>query len=160
MGRADDGTAAGLDSDVPLRAQRFQTGENAAGYLLTSVGVGVGQVDDPPSWSGLEVTINRAADRVVTDPFATPGDEVCTLTHPGSYSANAVNRFDAPPGGCVLDGDGGYFVVAQRTDAVGDDMALATTEDSAWDDGAAPGRPMTTRTPSPAWPTEQGTRSP
>ena len=139
VGRADDGTAAGLDSDVPLRAQGFHTGENASGYLLTSVGVRFREVDDPSSWTGIEVTINRAADRVVTDPFATPGDEVCTLTHPGSYSANAVNHFDAPPGGCVLDGDGGYFVVVHRTDAGGDDMELAATDDSSWDDGAAPG---------------------
>lgn len=73
VGRADDGTAAGLDSDVPLRAQGFHTGENASGYLLTSVGVRFREVDDPSSWTGIEVTINRAADRVVTDPFATPG---------------------------------------------------------------------------------------
>ena len=139
VGQSEDGTAAGLDSDVPLRAQLFHTGKNAAGYLLTSVGVRFREVDDPSPESRIDVTINRAADRVVTDPFATPGHEVCTLTHPSVYSANAVNHLDAPTGGCVLDGDGRYFVVVHRTDVGGDDMALAVTDSSAWDEDGASG---------------------
>lgn len=139
VGQDDDGADAGLDGDVPKRAQWFSPGSKTEFYLLTSVGIRFRGVDDTTPETRLAVVITRAADRIVTDPFVTPGDEVCTLTHPSVYSDNAVNYFDAPPGGCVLDGDGRYFVVVHRTDTGGEDIGLAVTDSDTWDEGGAPG---------------------
>ena len=123
-----------LDADVPVRAQRFWTGRNAEGYTLTSVGIRFSEIVDPSPGTRLLVTINRATARVQGERYVVPGDEVCALSHPESYVANAVNHFAPPTGGCVLAGDTtSYFVVVERTDTEGGQISLSVTDSSNWD---------------------------
>ena len=132
-GQGEDGSGEELSDTVPLRAQRFWTGRNDAGYNLASVGIAFGQIADSSPHTRLGVTVNRATDRVLGEQYVVPGEEVCTLAHPASHSASEVYYFDSPTGGCTLEGDTGYFVVVERTDTAGDGITLQVTESAEWD---------------------------
>ena len=109
------------------------TDRKAAGYTLESVGIGFGQVEDSSPQTKLRVTIHRAAARILGQRFVVPEYAVCVLNHPDEYSADAVNYFDAPAGGCTLENDARYFVVIERPDTSGDAIGLRVTESSDWD---------------------------
>ena len=97
-----------LNAAFAKRAQGFTTGADALGYRLTSIGVRFGTIDasaDPAS--ELSATLNAASS-------GDPGDAICTLTPPDSYTADSVNTYTAPDDCGVLSSGTSYFVVIER----------------------------------------------
>ena len=127
--------AAGLSptDTAPRFSQAFLTGASRLGYRLRSIGLPMGAITDTATVGGnLRVTLNASRDRF-------PGDTVlCTLSHPASFSENAVNRFGAST--CpALAPNTWYFVVVERfTYDVSFDMEVFTsTSSSSYDSRAA-----------------------
>ena len=118
------GTVPGLG--VYAAAQQFDTGGNAAGYLLDSVLLDVRSVEangDP------QVSI-------YTTSGSNPGTLVHTLSNPSSL-ADGWRTFTAPPG-ALLDKDTDYFVVAEHTRTT-NTFTLTLTASDAEDPGKADG---------------------
>ena len=128
-GQSDD-DSSGLDTSSPKQAQSFTTGSNAAGYRLASIGIKFGIIVDPSgAASELTATINKAASS------GDPGDLLCTLTDPASYTAPGVNTFTVPDACPVLEATTTYFVVVERanvtTDTIWLDVTFSGDEDTA-----------------------------
>ena len=118
------GTVPGLG--VYAAAQQFDTGGNAAGYLLDSVLLDVRSVEangDP------QVSI-------YTTSGSNPGTLVHTLSNPSGL-ADGWRTFTAPPG-ALLDKDTDYFVVAEHTRTT-NTFTLTLTASDAEDPGKADG---------------------
>ena len=118
------GTVLGFG--VYAAAQQFDTGGNAAGYLLDSVLLDVRSVEangDP------QVSI-------YTTSGSNPGTLVHTLSNPSSL-ADGWRTFTAPPG-ALLDKDTDYFVVAEHTRTT-NTFTLTLTASDAEDPGKADG---------------------
>ena len=113
-------------------AQQFTTGSNAAGYTLSSIGIYLINFDDASTvGSQLTVTLNA-------DDNGNPGDALCTLSDPASFTLNAVNTFDAPTTGtdpCPrLAAGTPYFAVFERvadTDTIDVAVTRSSNEDAA-----------------------------
>ena len=127
-------TVAHLVAAHPSRAQAFTTGSRAAGYTLSSIGL---RFDDISSTStagrGLLVTLNEES--------SNPGDALCTLSDPATFSTSGVQTFSAPTTGTdlcpTLAADTTYFVVVERTDT--GTFGLSLTVSDAEDAGGATG---------------------
>ena len=126
---------AGFDprEDQTRITQRFITGASSLGYRLSSIGLPMGAITDTATVGGnLRVTLNAARERI-------PGDTVlCTLSHPASFSENAVNRFGAST--CpALAPNTHYFVVAERLifDPSFTMEVITSTSSSSYDSRAA-----------------------
>ena len=118
------GTVLGFG--VYAAAQQFDTGGNAAGYLLDSVLLDVRSVEangDP------QVSI-------YTTSGSNPGTLVHTLSNPSSL-ADGWRTFTAPPG-ALLDKDTDYFVVAEHTRTT-NTFSFTLTASDAEDPGKADG---------------------
>ena len=134
--QTSDSTAQTLQAsgaNVSAVAQRFSTGIGNNGYTLDSIGIKFAAIS-APSTAGddIQVTVQRLSG---TD----PGDNVCTLDDPGSFTANAVNTFTAPTGDgrCPsLTKDTDYFVVVERVMVSSSStISAATTTSDAHDQG-------------------------
>ena len=115
-------------------AQAFTTGTETGGYALGSVGIHVSHFfDGSTAGDQLQVTINGDASE------GEPGDALCTLTNPSSFSTPGVIAFAAPTGAdsCLqLATETTYFVVIEWVNPSGtDSFALIpqtySTEESA-----------------------------
>ena len=129
-------TALALSSNVPKRAQAFTTGANTAGYTLGSIGFNFGDIADTSTAGGeLTVTLNK-------DDNGDPGDALCTLNDPESFTLNAVNTFDAPTTGTdpcpTLAANTAYFVVIERV-TITTSIALRVTTSTNEDTGGSAG---------------------
>ena len=82
--------AALLSSQVSKLAHKFNTGASEFGYRLSSIGIAFGAITDT-STAGDHLRVTLNADQGVF-----PGYELCALSAPASFSANAVNTFAAP----------------------------------------------------------------
>ena len=109
-----------LNTTFASVAHGFTTGPVSAGYKLRSIGIRFKAIGDLSTvGSELTVTLNE-------DSSGEPGNALCTLTDPSSFSANAVNTFTAPTTGTgvcpTLASNQSYFVVITRanntTDAI------------------------------------------
>ena len=91
-------------------AQQFTTGATSGGYILDSIGIHFADFDASTVGSQLTVTLNAANDN------GDPGDVLCTLSDPASFTAGVVNTFAAPgTDPCpVLEPSTAYFVVLKR----------------------------------------------
>ncbi|WP_420622804.1 choice-of-anchor R domain-containing protein [Candidatus Poriferisodalis sp.] len=126
-------------------AQAFTTGTNTGGYALGAVGIQVSSFPDASSVGDhLGVTVNSVASD------GEPGDALCTLTDPSTFTTPGVIAFDTPTGESAcpqLATETTYFVVIEWTDPSGTEaFALIPqtypTEDSAateQDPGSAQG---------------------
>ena len=127
-------TVAHLVDAHPTRAQAFTTGSRAAGYTLSSIGL---KFDDISSTStagrGLLVTLNEEK--------SNPGDALCTLSDPATFSSTGVQTFSAPTTGTdlcpTLAAGTTYFVVVELTDT--GTFGLSLTVSDAEDAGGATG---------------------
>ena len=92
-------------------AQAFTTGAETGGYALGSLGIQVSNFDDASTVGDhLQVTINGVASG------SGPGDALCTLTNPSSFSTPGVIAFEAPTGAGAcpqLATETTYFVVIE-----------------------------------------------
>ena len=133
-GRTAESAAVGLGLATEARAQAFTTGSITQGYVLTSVGIMFHSTSGTSSAlaDNMKVTINKAASN------SRPGDVVCTLTHPSSYSAGSVNSFEVPDTCPALAGDTTYFVVIGRqSDSTG--VLFTSTQSDDEDDNPSDG---------------------
>ena len=135
-GQADAGAQA-LDTTNTKRAQAFTTGANAAGYTLSSIGFGFGEIADiTTAGAHLVVTLNEE------DSDGNPGSLLCTLTDPATFSGSGVNTFDAPTTDpCpTLAANKTYFAVIERVaSATTPAITLNLTSSASEDAGGATG---------------------
>ena len=126
-------SAFGLSDSIPSRAQAFTTG-TAGGYALSAIGI---------SFLDIASTSTAGADLTVTlteEDDGVPGAALCTLNDPSSFTANAVNTFDAPAACPALAASTTYFVVVTRVAPISaDTIDLAVADRRSEDSGAAAG---------------------
>ncbi len=135
-GQADQAGVSWVKS-VPKFGQEFRTGANNLGYRLSEIGISMGTITDPATVADLlRVTLNA-------DLYEIPGSVVvCTFSPPASFSANAVNRFNASS--CpALAPNTDYWVVVERLAFDTEVIEWISTNSRADDAGAAAGWGLT-----------------
>ena len=130
-------TGNSLTSSDTSYAQGFTTGSHADGYTLSSIGFDFGTIASP-STAGSQLTVTLNA-----DDNGDPGDALCTLSDPSSFTAIAVNTFDTPPTGTrhcpALAPSTTYFAVIDRVTITSDLIDVTITASSSEDTGGAVG---------------------
>ena len=129
-------TVIAVNAALSKVAQRFTTGPEAVGFTLGSVGFFSTVLEEDHDTAGdyLSVTLNAVGSG------NNPGDALCTLSDPLSFSANAVNTFTAPASCPALAANTDYFVVIDRVVLEQRDIiTLSETSSSSQDDGGAAG---------------------
>ena len=117
-----------LTSTIPKRAQAFTTGANTDGYTVSSIGVSFAGISDPSTAGDqLVVTLNANGD-------GNPGDALCTLGDPASFTGSGVHTFAAPATCPTLTASTTYFAVIERVgptaDTISLDLAFNLSEDT------------------------------
>ena len=125
-----------LISNEPKRAQAFTTDSYIAGYQLDSVGFLFANIaNTSTAGSQLVVTLN-------SEDSGSPGDALCTLTDPATFSTSGLHTFKAPTSASdlcpTLTPGATYFAVVERVTFTADEIALLKTESSAEHAGSAP----------------------
>ena len=144
-GQTADGSAVGLTSTRSRLAQQFTTGPSAAGYRLGSISVdfvtlGSTSTEDPSTvGSQLTVTLHAELRDIVNAHLELPGDELCTLSNPATFTYEGLNTFVAPETCPTLDPGRPYFVVISRSAFNGGIATLKVTTSSDEDSGGAAG---------------------
>ena len=123
-----------LDTTRIKIAQQFTTGAEANGYTLSSIGIrffGISQTST--AGSHLVATLNAVASN------GNPGDSLCTLSDPSSFTSSGVQTFDAHVGCPTLTPTTTYFVVIERVQDNGQDIHVSHTFSNNEDTGGAAG---------------------
>ena len=131
-GQTSSGTARTLTSDINKYAQPFTTGANAAGYGLSSIGFVFHTIADTATVGDhMNATLNA-------DNSGSPGDVLCTLTDPTSFSASGQHTFDAPTiNPCpALTASTTYYAVIDRVTITADIISLEETSSTDEDNGS------------------------
>ena len=129
---------APLNATFTKRAQAFTTGAVASGYSFSSVEIGFSNTGDTTTaGSELTVTLNKASG-------SDPGDVLCTLADPNSFSASGGHVFTAPPttdsAPCpALAASTTYLVVIERANVETDTIRLSAVGADDEDSGGAAG---------------------
>ena len=125
-----------LTDKVIKLAQTFTTGAEPSGYALSSIGVKFIVIGNTSTVGRhLRVTLNANTD-------GNPGDALCTLDDPASFTASGVQTFDAPEGCPTLAASTTYFVVIERVEDDINDPIQPSLVGSNWrneDPGGAAG---------------------
>ena len=126
-----------LTTSTPSQAQAFTTGANNEGYTLHSIGFQFQSISDTSTaGADLKTTLNENSS-------GDPGNALCTLSDPASFTASSVNTFDAPTTGTTcptLTKQTTYFVVVERVSVSGTStITSAYTTSDLEDTGAAAG---------------------
>ena len=122
-----------LTSTIPKRAQAFTTGANTDGYTVSSIGVSFAGISDPSTAGDqLIVTLNANGD-------GNPGDALCTLGDPASFTGSGVHTFAAPATCPTLTASTTYFAVIERVGSTADTISLDLAFNLSEDTGAAAG---------------------
>ena len=133
-GQTSDGTTRTLTNSRSTRAQAFTTGPNTNGYNLDSIGF----LFDNIATAGSQLTVTLRADS-----SGDPGNTLCTLSDPSSFTGSGVQTFTAPTSGSnlcpTLTGNTTYFAVIERGTVTSDTISLKTTNNSNEDPGSATG---------------------
>ena len=140
-GQSATTTPAEPNSTFPRYGQGFTTGPNAAGYTLGSIGIQFNTIaDTSTAGSELTVTLNEVGSGLVT---GAPGNALCTLTDPLSFSASGVHAFVTPKTGAdlcpTLAASTTYFVVIARANNNASTISYNITNSDAEDPGGAMG---------------------
>ena len=123
-----------LDSTTIKAAQQFTTGAEANGYTLSSIGIDFHRIFAISSAGGqLVVTLNAVASN------GNPGDSLCTLSDPATFTSLGVQTFGAPTGCPTLAVSTTYFVVIERVANDGNAIELSHTQSNNEDTGGAAG---------------------
>ena len=112
---------------------KFKVGSSSRGYRLSSIGFAMSTISDASAVRDLfRVTLN--ADQ------GYPGYELCTLSPPASFRANAVNRYNAPASCPLLAPGTDYHVVVELLDfGHGETIGWTNTRSRTYDAGVAAG---------------------
>ena len=112
----------GLMATGNERAQRFTTGTDTNGYTVTSIGISFETIaDTSTAGADLEVNIRPRDTRT-----GAPGDAVCTLNDPATFTASGVQTFTVPTTCPNLDhnpastGVGNYYLHIERVSGTSD----------------------------------------
>ena len=137
------GSPSQLNTDFPKAAQEFTTGTSMTGWRLSSIGISFDKIGDTSTaGSELTVTLNEMVTVTVQGVgFEVPGNALCTLTDPASFSATGVHTFDAPSTDpCpTLSASTDYFVVLARANNNTDAIFYGVVSGDDEDTGAATG---------------------
>ena len=107
------GVTRGLSSSQPRLAQQFTAGTSEAGYTLSSIGLDFNTISNTGFVGGqLTVTLNKNSS-------GEPGDALCTLSDPDTFSGSGVHAFGVPATCPTLEAGTAYFVVVERSGFIG-----------------------------------------
>ena len=117
--------------------QRFTTGSHVAGYTLSSIGVPFTEIGDT-STVGAELTVTLNAES-----SGAPGEALCTLSDPATFSASGLHSFSPPTTGTDLCPElapgATYFVVLSRANGNTDAIKWSATGTLGADSGSLAG---------------------
>ena len=117
-------------------AQQFTAGSHIAGYTLTSIVIDFHTIaDTATAGSELTVTLNEESS-------SNPGDALCTLDDPATFSASGLHTFTAPTTGTLcpeLAPGTSYLVVITRENSNADDINVDVTTSENIDSGSLTG---------------------
>ena len=138
-GQTADGSAVSLNSNRRRLGQEFITGTSAAGYRLNSISVDFASIGDTSTaGSQLKVTLNDELKNLDNDGIG-PGDVLCTLSDPATFTGSGVHTFDAPETCPTLEPGRPYFAVIHRSAFSGGTISLKVTTSADEDSGGAAG---------------------
>ena len=129
-------TSRVLSATVPAEAQQFTTGPHVAGYTLNSIGIHFNSIaDTATAGSELTVTLNEESS-------SNPGDALCTLSDPATFSASGLHTFSVPTTGTLcpeLAPSTNYLVVITRANNNTSDISVDVTSSVNIDSGSVTG---------------------
>ena len=128
-------------------AQEFTTGDNGAGYALSSITIMFDSIVDTSATSNLTATLNEESS-------GDPGSVLCTLEHPASHTEHAVNTYTAPDSCPKLNAETAYFLVIART---GTDLSVIALDVTAGDNEDSGGHRAGPSGMTPTTTTRRGT---
>ena len=135
-GQTADGFEQTFSSTFSGHAVSFTTGSNATGYPLDSIGINFSNIADTSTAAdALTVTLNA-------DNSGVPGDALCTLNDPATFTASGVHKFSAPTTGtdlCPTLAAGTTYFVVMTSSSFTTAITLPVTTTSDEDSGAAAG---------------------
>ena len=134
VGNTGQTVAATTSDSTKDRAQAFDTGDNAAGYKLTSVKVDMTNGSLNTNFNTQTVQL-FLADNTSGHPT---GSSLGTFTNPSGVTAG-LRTFTAPSGGIDLDANEGYVFVMDTNQQCGSCASVKRTVSDAEDMGAASG---------------------
>ena len=122
-----------LNNSTPKRAQAFTTGASFNGYRLGSIGIRFHTINNTSTaGSHLKVTLNA-------NDNGNPGNALCTLSDPATFSGFGLHTFDASVTCPTLAASTTYFAVIERVVVTSDIISLHLTTSSNEDTGGAVG---------------------
>ena len=114
--QAVQSTTRSLTAIDPRHAQGFTTGVHRDGYVLQSIDYTFTSISDTSvAAANLQVSLNQESS-------GQPGNSLCILTDPATFSATGANVFTAPTSGTrcpTLAADTTYYIVVHRVDTSG-----------------------------------------
>ncbi len=117
-------------------AQGFTTGPNGSGYKLDSIGFRFNAIANTAT-AGSQLTVTLAANN-----NGSPGNALCTLTDPPTFSSSGVQTFTAPTSGTpcpTLTASTTYFPVIEGSGTNANAITLNTTSSHSEDSGGSTG---------------------
>ena len=126
-----------LNASFLKTAQDFTTGPNDEGYTLNSMGFAFTNISDTSTaGTDLQMTLNENNSGI-------PGDTLCTLTDPATFTASGLQTFNVPTTGTtcpILTKQTTYFVVVERVQVSGTSSTnVGGTHSDSEDTPSAPG---------------------
>ncbi len=129
-------SSQGLTNSRQLRAQAFTTGAAEEGYNLDAIGFLFNNIASATTaGSHLTATLNE-------ETSGDPGNVLCTLTDPTSFTSSGLHSFTAPTSGTqcpTLTANTTYFAVINRVTVTSDAITLQLTNSSGEDPGSVAG---------------------
>ena len=129
-------SSQGLTNNRQLRAQAFTTGAAEEGYNLDAIGFLFNNIASTTTAGGhLTATLNE-------ETSGDPGNVLCTLTDPTSFTSSGLHSFTAPTSGTkcpTLTANMTYFAVINRVMVTSDAITLQITNSSGEDPGSVAG---------------------
>ncbi len=126
----------GLTNSRQLRAQAFTTDAAEEGYNLDAIGFLFNNIaSTTTAGSHLTATLNE-------ETSGDPGNVLCTLTAPISFTSSGLHSFTAPTSGTqcpTLTANTTYFAVINRVTVTSDAITLQLTNSSGEDPGSLAG---------------------
>ena len=135
--QAVQSTTRPLTAIDPRHAQGFTTGVHQDGYVLQSIDYTFTSISDTSvAAANLQVSLNQESS-------GQPGNLLCILTDPATFSATGANVFTAPTSGTrcpTLAADTTYYIVVHRVDTSGSNTFTSSlTSSNAEDTSSAHG---------------------
>ncbi len=124
-------TPSTLSATTPKLAQSFQSASSAETFTLDHIELIFGSVEDTATVSdNLTVTLNK-------NNSGDPGDVLCTLNNPTTFSSSGAHKFHAPTAADITDGlcpdltaSNTYHLVVEMDSAYTETISVTTTIDT------------------------------